>query len=233
MARDENIEFLKSICPQSLKDSTYEELLDWLFGRDSRTIAVCADKSYRDIQRNLTGIGKMPEKEKQVFRSAISTLIAGCIKNVFNHKITEPEAFDVWHNETCESISEVSREYGISKWVAWMENGFTYGISQKRLNMTIKNMIVMERWDDHLEPIRKYLHVPVDSLIMKKASKEFDINIPCKNGGVGKYSNTGSKPWSRWEFEDYIGFQKDVRKATRICPIDWEFTSWNVIRGSR
>ena len=231
MAKMENLEFLERICPPSAKDRTYEGLLDWLFGKGPRTVAVCADKAYRDVQRNLAGIRKMPNPEKKSFREGISALIASSVDGLFSQGVDGQGAFDDWHNETCGKISGASNEHGVSELVKWMGGAFSYGVSQKWLNMTIKNMLVMERWDGHLDPIRSHLHVPVDRIIMKTASKELGVPIPRKTGGTGKYSNTGSKleskPWSRWGHGEYAAFQEEVRKRVDRCPIDWEFGAWN------
>ena len=58
MAKKENLEFLDRICPATVKDRSYDSMLTWLFGEE-KTITVCAEKAYRDIQRNLRGIGAM------------------------------------------------------------------------------------------------------------------------------------------------------------------------------
>ena len=239
MAKKENAEFLVSLLQPLTKfpTSVYDAMLTWLFGSEERTIEVCARVAYQDIRQNPTGgIGKMPSHEKQAWKSAIGALIVCCIDELFAKGLSEQISFDIWHKETCDKICEESNRREIPKWIKHMEDGFSYGVAQKWLNMTIKNMLVMEQWDSYLEPIKQYLHVPVDSYVMEAASTDLEIPIPCKNGGVGKYSLTGSKadskPWSRWEYGDYIAFQEDVRKATP-CPMDWEFGAWNKIKEKR
>ena len=237
MTKQENFEFLRSICPAKLKNEPYEALLIWLFGSEEHTVAICAMKAYRDVQRNLRGISKMPEQDKKAWREDIEVLISGCIDNLLIQKSSGQEAFDTWHSKTCEEICEVSDKHKVPKWVEWMENGYPYGLAQKILNMTIKNMIIMGRWDDQLDPIRSYLHIPVDSYIMEAAWEDLKVTIPCKNGGVGKYSLTGSKsdtkPWSQWNTSEYVQFQKDVRHAVKGCPMDWEFKAWNKTKAKR
>lgn len=238
MPKKENAEFLVGLLMPLPKFPThvYDAMLTWLFGSDERTIAICAHLAYRDVQRNLRGISKMCEQDKREWREDTEKLITRCIDDLFMQRVSEREIFDAWHKDTCDDICEISNKHNIFKWVEWMEKAYTYGLSQKILNMTIKNMLVMEQWDIHLEPIKKHLHCPVDSYIMEAASDYLGIPIPCKNGGVGKYSLTGSKldskPWSKWEYSDYIGFQEELRKAVN-CPIDWEFSAWNGINEKR
>lgn len=238
MAKKENVEFLVSLFQPltNFPTSVYDAMLTWLFGSEERTIEVCARTAYRDVQRNLSGISKMPEQNKRTWREDIEALIVRCIGDLLAQDLSDKEAFDAWHKSACEKLCKESDKHNISKWVEWMENGYTYGLSQKIVNMTIKNMLVMEQWDSYFEPIKQHLHIPVDSYVMDAASGDLEIPIPCKNGGVGKYSLTGSKsdskPWSRWEYGDYITFQEEVRKATP-CPMDWEFGAWNRIKEKR
>lgn len=108
-----------------------------------------------------------------------------------------------------------------------MKNGFTYGIVQWILNETLMNMLIMERWDAYLEPIRKCLHVPVSSICMKAALDELKIAVHLSSGGYGNFNISNdelcSKSDIRWNYNDYIKFQNDVRNAV-LCPIDWVYS---------
>ena len=53
-------------------------------------------KTYRDIQRNLSGIGKMPKKSKQSFWLEVETLVAQRVEKLFKDVLSEREAFDAW-----------------------------------------------------------------------------------------------------------------------------------------
>ena len=91
----------------------------------------------------------------------------------------------------------------------------------------------MERWDNQIEPFKKYLHIPVDSYIMEAASKMLDIKIIDKQGQYNLYKIGVSKPWSKWGYNDYIKFQEDIRNAVKGCPMDWEFEAWNETKNRR
>jgi hypothetical protein len=92
---------------------------------------------------------------------------------------------------------------------------FSYGLAQKWLNITIKNMIVMEKWDSQLAKVKHYLHVPVDNYILDGARADFEDIV------------TSKKPWSKWNYEEYKIFQKALRKKLNVTPpIVWEFDVW-------
>lgn len=213
MAKPQNIEFLEIVCHPTVKERSYDALLTWLFGSDERTIAVCAKSAYENVKKRFREIGKMPEQDKRAYRDDVNGLIARCLDELFKLELSEREAFDAWHKETCENICEVSDKHNIPKWVTWMENGFTYGLAQNWLNVTIKNMLIMEQWDEQLEPIRNYLHIPADGFIIEAATKNLGIKIK-------------DKPWYRWDYNDYIVFQEEVCGVVD-CPISWEYSAWS------
>lgn len=237
MARKENMEFLASIYSTSVKKNKtiinlddYDALLTWLFGKE-KTIAVCAEKAYRDLQRNLRGIAEMPKKEE--YKSETYNKIASCIDELLKMEVCGREEFDTWHHESCQKIRELSNKHNIPKWVKWMERSvFPYGLAQKWLNMTIKNMLVMEKWNDELDKIRKQLHAPVDSYVLQAASEMLGIKIINKQGQLSLYKEGITKPWSKWGYSDYVRFQEELRNAVE-CSMDWEFDAWNKTKDKR
>jgi hypothetical protein len=116
------------------------------------------------------------------------------------------------------------------KYINWFDGGVPYGIAQYAINTTFTNMLLMERWDNYLDPIREFLHVPVDSIIMEAACRDYKITVPLSNGGVGKYSASNddemSKSYKKWNYDEYIKFQEDVRGAVS-CPIDFYYSTRN------
>jgi len=214
------------------KSNSMEFLLNLLFGEE-RTIRICAHVAYRDVQRNLAGIGELKQKKLE-WREKIESLIDSCIETMFTLELSQQKSFDDWHQKTCEEICRVSNEYNVHKKVKWMGSGFAYGLAQKWLNMTLKNMLVMDCWEAMLEPIEQYLHVPVDSYIMK-ASVTLGIELKDKKGKYNLYKEGVSKPWSQWNYSDYIKFQEELRKAVEHegkykCPMDWEFDAWLTVK---
>ena len=219
MEKPTNRDYLVSIAPARMKEKSEEELLAWLFRGEERTVKACARVAYRDIQRNLGGIGKMSEQEKMAWREETEKLIACCIEDLFQQNVSKQEKFDDWHRDTCEKIIKISAEHGVPKWI---EKDFSYGLAQKWLNMTIKNALIMGQ---KICEIKQYLHIPVDSYIMEMASCKLRIETVDRNCQFKLYSAGISKPWSRWDYGDYVAFQEKIREAT-ACPLEWEHGAW-------
>ena len=97
-----------------------------------------------------------------------------------------------------------------------MEEGFTHGLAQLLLNLTLKNMFLMEQWDDVLDPIRTFIHIPVTNKIIEAAWEDLEIALLCKNG-------EDSKTWRKWNYNEYTAFQDAVRKVVS-CPLDWVYS---------
>ncbi len=134
------------------------------------------------------------------------------------------ELIDRDHNRICEEICKTYAE--ISE--------FTYGQAQKWLNMMLKYVLLIE--GDSI--LKNYLHIPVDSYIMQAVGSdtqklEYCLGLECvpkKNGAIGKYSESTSKPWSKWNYDEYIAFQNSIRKAISESDyrssIEWENDAW-------
>jgi len=198
----------------------------------------CAKTAYSDLRRGpLTGMGNMrKEKGDDVYwryRSAIEDLIVHRITcNTVDDdpalfKIESQNSYNRWHKKTCDEMRSISssEKYCVS---SYLNNKFSYGLAQKWLNITLKNMLVAGLWDAKMRKLKKWLHVPVDDYVLKgaKSSKEpYGLNIP-KN----ELPERGT--WSSWDDyeKEYIKFQDLVREETTSkgfkCPIDWEFDAW-------
>ena len=232
MAKPQNLAFLESVCPPAVRDRTYDALLTWLFHSEERTVAVCEQSAFYNVKKSIREIKEMPEQDKQAWREAVGKLIICCIEDMSMLNLSHRKGFDAWHRITCEDICSISDKHNIPKWVSWMENGFTTGLAQIWLNMTLKNMLLMEQFDEQLDVCKKHLHVPVSGFILEAASKDFGIKMIDKHGQFNLYSLADTKPWSKWDYSEYIGFQEEIRNAAD-CPIDWEFNAWNKTRANR
>ena len=146
------------------------------------------------------------------------------LENAVKGSDERQSAFDREHQRICEEIINTYSE--ISE--------LTYGQAQKWLNMMLK-YVLMTAEDSAL---KNYLHIPVDSYIMQAVGSDnpklkYFLKLECvpqKNGTVGKYSESTSKPWSKWNYEEYIAFQNCIREAisesSYSFPIEWENEAW-------
>lgn len=189
-------------------------------------LSKCANKAYMDLCRTIrfrTDDGTIKTEYKAKICDMLVNnydVLTDAVKST-NDKQT---VFDKEHKRICEEICSKYSE--ISE--------FTYGQAQKWLNMMLKYVLLIEG-DSTL---KSYLHIPVDSYIMQAVGSDnpklkhcLKLEcIPQKNGTVGKYSESSSKPWSKWDYEEYIAFQNCIRKAisesSYSSPIEWENEAW-------
>jgi len=223
MAKQENMKYLE----QFVQQNDFESLLTRCFSSEERTIELCANKAFWNVIRGYREYLKLPQPERKTLCANIAKWVAICVDELFAQNVSTQEEFDIWHNEICTRLQSESNKH-----IHWFDSGLPYGIAQYTLNTAFANMLIMERWDKHLDPIRAFLHVPVNSSVMESAWKDYKIVVPLSSGGVGEYSYTNdegkiSKSYKRWDSGEYIKFQNDVRLAVPSCPIDWAYSIWN------
>ena len=189
----------------------------------------CANKAYMDLCRTIRfktedGNIKAEYKTKICDMLVMEYDLLCDVVSVCSSENEKQEIFDREHNRICEEIIETYSEI----------SDFTYGQAQKWLNMMLKYVLLIE--GDSV--LKSYLHIPVDSYIMQAVGSDnpklkYCLKLECvpkKDGTVGKYSESSSKPWSKWSYEEYIAFQNCIRKAIfesgYSSPIEWENGAW-------
>ena len=188
----------------------------------------CAEKAYLDLCRTIkfkTADKNLKAEYKSKVCDRLIIKAYDVLLNAVESSDDKQNAFDSEHKRICEEIigtySEICE--------------FTYGQAQKWLNMTLKYIVLLEENSE----LKSYLHIPVDSLIMQavgsdNAKLKHCLKLKCvpkKTVLSAKYSEGSSKPWSKWNYDEYIAFQNTVRKAinekTSFCsPIEWENEAW-------
>ncbi|RGF49913.1 MULTISPECIES: hypothetical protein [unclassified Eubacterium (in: firmicutes)] len=179
----------------------------------------CINRAYRDLSRripykySLSMIKNMKKEDAKIFnnkKEEFKNSVYELFKENIN-SITEPI-------ELIELIKQKADEQDI--WTN--EKGFTYGLSQKWVNMTLKYLLMFDEC-----PISKEkLDVPVDSYIIKVANASEEKN---KLGLDLNYCK--SVKWSTWnDITEYTIFQDKIRKKTEEknyeTKIDWEYHAW-------
>ncbi len=192
-------------------------------------LSKCANKAYMDLCRTIR------------FKTDDSNIKAECKAKICDMLVQKydvlcnavgacstesekQEIFDREHSRICEEIIKTYSEI----------SDFTYGQAQKWLNMMLKYVLLIE--EDSV--LKSYLHIPIDSYIMQAVGSDnpklkYCLKLECvpkKDGTVGKYSESTSKPWSKWSYEEYIAFQNAVRgaisKSAYHSSIEWENEAW-------
>lgn len=189
----------------------------------------CAHIAFQDLRRVLHGFGEWDKSDKTEYRKeyriCISRLIIERIEKLFelglkssndnSAKKEEQKRFDDWHYCTCKQIKDYTHTYIKLKNVT-LKNGFRYGAAQKWLNMTLKNMLALNKWG-YLNEIIQYLHIPVDNIVIAKAR---EIKVSWKNSS-----------WSALDCDQYKAYQNSLRERIEelseySCPIEWELKVW-------
>lgn len=186
----------------------------------------CAEKAYLDLCRTIKFNTENKDTRKGAKRKICEMLVHkyDVLANAVRESDEKQNAFDCEHKRICEEIINTYSE--ISE--------LTYGQAQKWLNMMLKYVFMTAE----NSVLKNYLHIPVDSYIMQAVGSD-DTKlkhclklecVPKKDGTVGKYSESASKPWSKWNYEEYIAFQNCIRKAIserdHTSPIEWENAAW-------
>lgn len=208
-----------------------------------KIIQKAASKAYLDLCRtihfytDITDVQKLARKNEMCWYlvQAYSTLYNVVISRFLD--VEKQTQFDCEHKKICDKMCNAYTT--ISE--------FTYGQAQKWLNMTLKYILLIQELIEGTDlelyfsdnNFKKFTHVPVDSYIMQAVSSsnakfEHSLNLHCvpkRSGNVGKYSENASKPWSKWNYNEYISFQKCIREAISknncySSPINWENKAW-------
>jgi hypothetical protein len=216
MAKQKNAKYLMGLLRRSpqFPNPVYDAMLTYTLGSEERTVEVCALASYKDTRREIViGLSKIPQSVKQTWKQNVAELIARRVESLFSIGVSGREAFDAWHKDICAEIIEGSMPRVDIQWTPYMDGGFSYGFAAYWLDMTFKNMLLMERWDEHLEPIRNLLHLPANSFTVADAAKNLGVKAP-------------DKLWYDWDYAEYISFQEAVQEAVP-CPIGCDFGVWD------
>ena len=225
-------------------------------------IRICAEKAYLDWNRTITFNEMATEIDKAGFQKEGCSKIVEGISKVLVHEglksVSGQEAVQKWfdeiHKEICSELLSFANSCKISDNSEDLllnligEKGFYYGQAQKWLNMTFKYLVLLGI--DDLSSLKACLHVPVDRYILKAAAGKkplgnFSLHKPIapqnnpdnkQESKLDYYHEDGKKksqPWSRYNENDYINLQIDIRKAIHeknwadiSCPLDWEAKAW-------
>ena len=179
-----------------------------VFGTEENNEKAAANRAYRDMCRTIRFEKGVSQMLKNDCRTRVVELIETEIKNC--NSIDTLEKYDEFHDSLCLRIIDCYDNQTIAE--------ITYGQAQKWVNMTMKYLCVLyEGQCDWLNKIYSFLHIPIDSIILDKARKEFPNEFPVNN-----------IQWSQLSREEYITIQNKLRAVIKdVALIDWEFKAWN------
>lgn len=179
-----------------------------VFGTEENNEKAAAYRAYRDMCRTIRFEKGVNQTVKNDCRTIVVELIETEIKKC--KSIDTLEKYDEFHDSLCLSIIDCYDNQTIAE--------ITYGQAQKWVNMTMKYLCVLyEGQCDWLNKIYSFLHIPIDSIILDKAKKDFRNDFSVNN-----------TPWSQLSRDEYITIQNKLRAVIKdVALIDWEFKVWN------
>lgn len=186
-----------------------ETLATFYFGSSNidDSLARYIARAYRDMNRTQR-LGPLDGDSRRALRADATDVLRDSILQLVE---TEPTraAFDTWHQNTCATLKSTYTNRGVL---------FTYGQSQKWVNMTLKYVFVALALDVaaplSLRPYYSCAHLPIDSIVME---------------ALRRHSFAGPMPSSTWsrqdDYGDYIAFQQAIRERYG-CGLDAEMALW-------
>ena len=173
----------------------------------------CAYRAYLDMCRTLTYQSDKEDKDKQDAVLAICTKFASIFtsdkkisikrEEAYNHLLKQEEGKTLQNLLTTPTYKDKKKRN---------TSVFYYGQAQKWINMTLKYMWFIGLLE---EGVIADLEVPLDSYIMKAASREFKISFPKDDGG-------SRIPWSKLYEKEYNA----IRKSLANYSAKWECDAW-------
>lgn len=182
-------------------------LLNAYFGKIDNPAHTAANAAYLDLNRTIEfkKSETISEEDKIELRQKVVDTIIAFIKSIKSKDGINQDVFDNWHRDLCRKIIKNYSDKGIE---------FHYGQAQKWVNMTFKYLSVIQIASTSV--YFKYLHAPIDSIVIDIASDDFHLKRP-------------DTRWSRMDEQEYIDYQKRLRSVinkNKLCPMLWEFRIW-------
>jgi hypothetical protein len=189
-----------------------EFLLRLYFGSVGDPLDHIIDRAYLDLSRTVHGIGAY-QTARPV---AAKRLRAEFERLSCSTEIADGDAFDDWHEKTCELLRNDYAAAGyIEHKAGEARSRFTVGQAQKWINMALKYVYVFgESRLPGYEAVYRFCHVPIDNIVLK--SDAFN-DLPAFHSR-----------WSRIDdYKVYLAFQVAVRsRYPTSAPLAVEFWAW-------
>ena len=182
----------------------FEYLLRLYFGSDPDRLSRCIGRAYRDLNRTLHGLAKIPDGDG--LRVQASAVVRAFLADLSGASLAQA-TFDSRHQAACTELSSTYSSAGFTK--------FRVGQAQKWLNMALKYVFTFG--EDRLPGytgVFGLAHIPLDNIILDRL-RGFELPPLTTR-------------WSRLaEYEEYIGVQRWVRSTfPGSAPLAVEFALW-------
>ncbi len=191
--------------PNPTPADQFEYLLRLYFGGDPDRLSCCISRAYRDLNRTLHGLAKLPEGEG--LRARASAVVRAFLTDLVGPAHLDQTTFDRRHQAACTELGSTYSAAGFTE--------FRVGQAQKWLNMALKYVFAFgEGRLPGYAGVFGLAHIPLDNIILGQLR------------GYGMPRLTAR--WSRLaDYEEYMGIQRWVRSAfPGSAPLAVEFSLW-------
>lgn len=191
--------------PVPTRADQYTFLQRLYFGADQDALMACVRRAYRDLNRTLHGVARLPDSTQLADRAA--TRVRAAVADLAASARANQAAFDAWHRDAC---LRLCRLYACSGFPT-----FCVGQAQKWVNMAFKYVHVFG--ENRLPGFQRsyaFGHVPVDRIMLDQL----------RPYGVPRLRTA----WSRiQDYAEYMRFQELIRNRFRgSVPLAVEFHLW-------
>ncbi len=193
---------------------------------------------------------RLSEAGRATLSNSIKDQLAGSLFQSFSGvkaSMTKSD-YRVWHDFLCQELIAMSEGLECKEG----EPGWTYGNSQKVVNLIVKYLVVIAsrgkeigirnettEIGDAFLGVKDDLDIPVDSYILEaswnhnRRKGERQLVLPFngerQEGGFACYK---VKPWSKWGKGDYDRYSESLHEVFD-CPLDWEGYAWTEVGKAR
>ena len=193
---------------------------------DEKVIETCVKKAYGDMCRTLdfcysiSDMKNMSKGQEELFKKAKEEFVNGLKAKLegefLSARSSSIKDFDSWHENLCSKLIGFDNKNVLKR-------KLTVGQAQKWINMTIKYLRVLGKWNVEIENV----HIPIDEFILSAAAIEKGTELYEGAGVKGLGVPRFVESWSGIEiYTTYLDYQKKLREACEESLLDWEAKAW-------
>lgn len=203
----------------------------------------CANRAYLDLCRRISfkysssHIEKMSINSRKEYISKKARFRSDAVSFIVDSILALEGDYDSFHKAICCGIIALSNGESVAhpEHREVFNEALNYGLAQKWLNMTIKNMLIMGLWNDLFDNYTSIIHIPLDSYIFSAAGgKEGEIifrDERARHLGLKQEDFFDTYTWSKIPneekyIENYYQYQRMIREKTENRPVEWEHLAW-------
>lgn len=161
------------------------------------------------VQNTCLKQGKYGSEKLKVPRQECEPILSKALSDIYDNKNITEKQFINWETNLAQEIRAIYHKNGI--------NLYTYGNSQKWINMAIKYLYSSDHIDDN-HKLFEVCYLPIDRIVQDQAYKELGIKrLPVA--------------WSKCDnWQDILDYEENIKNAikekTNNSRLWWECKTW-------